>query len=563
MFKKKNKAYQLLPMAPTPTPSVSSSNDNQVLANYKTNENIEQHSVEEDLESRNDGKIKEVDEKYADLTLKLIQDYGDKVQPLTPEQEKKLVHKIYFSVVLIGFLVNFTLFLDKNAMGYATLLGLFQDAHLTQESFNNLQTLFYVGYLISQVPSHILFQKIRLSRYITIVTFTWSFLSLIQLTAHNFSGLAIIRFLLGFSEAGVTAAIQHTLAMFLKPDEHQIVSQIWWISCLAAGIPGGLIAYAVQFVVGVAPWKVYWAIIGAFTFALSLACFFFYPDNPATYKVFTIEERVHIINRVKAATRSSIEQKTVKKYQIKESLRDPVSWLFGLHVFLLMFANNMTFQSAIIYKDLGFSNLSSTLVSIASACWSAVLAIAGGTLLFFFRNQAAHVGTLFCMVALLGGILAISLPWERKIGLLAAIFLSNGTGICYTAALTWSQGSAAGYTKKLSRTIIWFLAYSVINLIAPQFWRSKDKPRYYPAWGLMIAGAWVSSPIVLQIIRYILVKRNKERLIWLKQVEDGLIEDTIGYVDEVDENGNLVRREVDISMLDLTDLENKRFIYPL
>ncbi|KAK6463710.1 hypothetical protein DFJ63DRAFT_285753 [Scheffersomyces coipomensis] len=512
---------------------------------------------------RDNDKIKEIKEKDADITLKLIDQYGDSVTPLTPQQENALVKKVYWTVVVMGFLVNFTLFLDKNAMGYATLLGLFQDANLTQESYNNLQTLFYVGYLISQVPSHILFQKIKMSYYITGVTFIWSFLALIQLTVKDFSGLAALRFLLGVTEAGVTAAIQHTIAMFLKPDEHAIINQYWWISCLAAGIPGGLIAYGVQFVHGVAPWKIYWAVIGIFTFILSIVSFFFYPDNPATYRIFTIEERVHIIQRVKEATKSSIEQKVVKKYQVIEALRDPISWLFALHVFFLMFSNNITFQAAIIYQDLGLSNINSTVVSVVSALWSVVLAASGGILLYYFRSQSARVGELYCLISLLGGILAVALPWKDKIGILAGIFLTNGTGITYTAALTWSQSSAAGYTKKLMRTVLWFISYSVINLFAPQFWRSKDKPRYYTAWIVTIIGGWVLAPIVLEIIRHILVKRNKERRLWIQKVESGLIEDTIGYVDEIDDEGNFIKKKVDISYLDLTDIENKHFIYPL
>lgn len=40
-------------------------------------------------------------------------------------------------------------------------------------------------------------------------------------------------------------------------------------------------------------------------------------------------------------------------------------------------------------------------------------------------------------------------------------------------------------------------------------------------------------------------------------------EEDYGFVETVDEDGNAKRTKVDISMLDLTDLENKKFIYPL
>ncbi|CEP24425.1 unnamed protein product [Cyberlindnera jadinii] len=83
------------------------------------------------------------------------------------------------------------------------------------------------------------------------------------------------------------------------------------------------------------------------------------------------------------------------------------------------------------------------------------------------------------------------------------------------------------------------------------------------AWGLIIAFICVLSPCTLQLIRFILSRRNKERLQLLKDIADNRVEDTTGFVIEIDDDGNEVKKSVDISMLDLTDLQNKKFIYPL
>lgn len=99
--------------------------------------------------------------------------------------------------------------------------------------------------------------------------------------------------------------------------------------------------------------------------------------------------------------------------------------------------------------------------------------------------------------------------------------------------------------------------------MAPQLWRGKDKPRYYPAWSVMIVGSWFLAPLVLQVIRFVLSRRNKQRLQLIKDIEDGKVDDEHGFVTSYDEEGNEIKTEVDISMLDLTDLQNKRFIYPL
>lgn len=351
--------------------------------------------------------------------------------------------------------------------------------------------------------------------------------------------------------------------MWYTPDEQAIMAAIFWISCDAVGIPGGLIAYGVQLLPHVRPWKVYWGIIGAVSFVVAVLVFFFYPDNPATYKYFTVEERVHVIRRIKAATHSSIEQKVVKKLQLREALTDPITWLFTVFSFLLMLCNNISFQSTIIYTQLGLSHLQSTLVAVALSGWSTVLLIVGSLLLTKFKSQTAYVSTIYSAICLLGAILVVALPLSDSYGILAGIFLTNGTGLTYIVAFCWCQSSAAGYTKRLIRTGMWMIAYGVVNMIAPQIWRSQDKPRYYMAWGIQIGGSWFAAPLILLWIRYILSRRNKERKQLLQDIAEGKVEDETGFVTTVDENGNEIREKVDISMLDLTDLENKRFIYPL
>ncbi|CCH45860.1 putative membrane protein [Wickerhamomyces ciferrii] len=528
---------------------------------HKNDQKVGVKHIVDGITSDEDDQI--ITEKHADVTLKLFEEYEASAGELTPELERRIKWKLWTIILPIVFFVNFMLFLDKNAMGYASLLGLFEDADLDQQKYNDLQTIFYAGYILFQLPSHWAFQKFKLSHYISAVTVVWTITTFTTLSVKDFGHLAAIRFFLGAFESGVTAAIQHTIAMWFTPAEQAIVNPIFWISCIAQGIPGGLTAYGTQFVPSISPWKVYWIIIGGLSAILSISSFFFYPDNPATYKYFTVQERIHVIKRIKAATHSSIEQKTFKKAQAIEGLKDPITWLFGIYVFLSMLCNNISFQSAIIYKNLGFSNLNSTLVSVASSGWTTIASIWGSLCLVYFRTQSAHVGTFFALIALLGGIIAVAIPFRYNYGILAGIFLTNSNANTFIMAFSWSQSSAAGYSKRLIRTVIWSVFYGASNLAAPQIWKAKDKPRYRPAWIIMIICSWFLAPLILQVIRFILARRNKQRLQLLQDIKDGKIEDPHGFITSIDEEGNKIKTEVDVSMLDLTDWENKKFIYPL
>lgn len=192
----------------------------------KSNDNLDtkgkdvkssQYVVNEEL----DDDIKVVEDKEADVTLKWYQENEAKAGELTPELEKRLTRNIYLKIFPVIFAVNFMLFLDKNAMGYSNLLGLWPDTGLTQAKYNNLQTIFYIGYLVSQIPSHYIFQRVRLSWYLTFVTFFWAFLQLIQLTANNFAHLAAIRF----------------FSVFSKLESHLLSSILWQCGTLQMSRP--------------------------------------------------------------------------------------------------------------------------------------------------------------------------------------------------------------------------------------------------------------------------------------------------------------------------------------
>lgn len=56
--------------------------------------------------------LQTIEEKYADITLRLVEQYGDTVEPLTPEKERKLKYKLYLHVVLLILVINLVLFVS-------------------------------------------------------------------------------------------------------------------------------------------------------------------------------------------------------------------------------------------------------------------------------------------------------------------------------------------------------------------------------------------------------------------------------------------------------------------
>lgn len=508
--------------------------------------------------------LKTIKEKYADATLRFVEEYGHTVEPLTPEGEKKLSRKLYLHVLLLVCVVNLMLFIDKATLSYASLLGIFKETGINDTQYNNLNTLFYVGYTIAQWPGNYAMQRLPFGSFVAATITLWSVIVFLHCVCTSYGALLAIRFLLGVVEAVIVPAIEITIGMFFPRATQSVLQPIFWITCMGAPIPAGFIAYGLLFSRStVLPWKFFMIITGSITFFLAIYCWFFYPNNPAEAHFLTVQEKVHAIKRVHDSSQSSIEQKQFKKAQFVETIRDPVSWLFALQSFTLMLSNNLAYQQNLLFVSLGVSNLGSTLVSVAGGAFSVASCIVAAVLLRWFPNRNAYWGVLWCIPAVLGGIGMVALPWDNKLGLLTCLLLAGSTfGITYIIALGWTTSTAAGYTKKLTRNVGFMIGYGVANIISPQIWVAKDQPRYYFAWIIQIVISWVGTPVILLTIRFILARRNKERRAWIAE-QQAAGDDGEGYVEQLDEEGNLVKEKVDLALLDLTDLENKYFIYPL
>jgi hypothetical protein len=93
------------------------------------------------------------------------------------EVEKKLKRKLdaRCSLFIIIYIMNY---LDRNNIGAARLGGLEEDLGLTDTQYSTCLSILYVGYILMQVPSNMIINRIpRPSLYISVVMLVWGMIS--------------------------------------------------------------------------------------------------------------------------------------------------------------------------------------------------------------------------------------------------------------------------------------------------------------------------------------------------------------------------------------------------
>ncbi|KAJ5282670.1 hypothetical protein N7497_002166, partial [Penicillium chrysogenum] len=503
-----------------------------------------------------------VDVRDADDTTYFYNTNKDKVGPLTPEAEGRLVRKNFWCLLSQTWWISFLIHLDKSTLSQASTMGLFEDVHMSKEKneFNHLFVLFYAGYLVALWPGAWISQRVGHKYFITGSLFLWALLLGIHPAVKTGKQMMAVRFLLGMTESQIVPSTAVLHQAFFPPKKSPWVQLLWWAFGSMANVMLTMIAYKLivddksgVLAGGIHSWKWLHIICALLTFAIFIPLLIFLPNSPLDAKWLSTEEKVHTIQLIRE-THAGISNSTFKWSQVRESFTDLKSWLFIFHMFFNELPNNTSQQLPLIVVGFGFTPAESALFNIIKPIWGFILIIGSATLLYSTRLGTGYTCAISYVPCFIGGIIELASPWSNKVALVVGTQISTFKP-SYLLGLSWAGTTTTGYTKKLCLMSSCIVAASVANMISPEFWQSKYKPRYVLPWAFMTA-FWLISPMMCIIIRFYLQRENKRRERLLTET------DTDSEKDEViDAGGQIVH--IGDRDLDKTDRENLKFMYPL
>lgn len=208
------------------------------------------------------------------------------VNTLEPPQtvdDKAMVRKIDRKVVPMLFLMFFAAFLDRVGIGNALTFSLPKDLNLQGNQINTVLTIFFVPYVVFEIPSNLVLKKVKPHNWLTFCIVSFGFVMLAQGWVQNYGGIITTRFLLGLFECGIFPGSFYLLSFWYAREEAQKRFTIYWCSVLVAISVGGLIATGIAKLDGhrgLANWRWIFIIEGIITIVIGIAAWFFVVDFP-------------------------------------------------------------------------------------------------------------------------------------------------------------------------------------------------------------------------------------------------------------------------------------------
>ncbi|RIB00619.1 major facilitator superfamily domain-containing protein [Gigaspora rosea] len=429
--------------------------------------------------------------------------------------KKKLLRKIDSRLLLTLAVMYCLACLDRTNIGNARLAGLENNLGLYGNQFQNSLAVFYIGYVLFQIPSNMVIKKFTPSKWIPALMVAWSVVICCMAAVNNFGGLVATRLLLGVAEAGFVPGAFFILSMWYKRSQCAIRFSLFHSGSFLSGAFGGLLAYFITKYMdgkgGLEGWRWLFLLEGLTTLIFSLVSFFILPNFPETATFLTVQERDYWVTclRKDDCSLNDSQHYKIDHHSLYLVVKDSKIYIV---MFMGIFVGT-TFHSIALYlptviHSMGFDPLKSQLLTVppylTGWCISLVITLHSDKT----KERSFHL--------IFGGCLAIigffGLAMFENINLLYAstFFCTTGISTFLPILKAWIYSKFSTPHDKRAIALAMVTSFSNISgVLASMLYPTNDGPRYFKGH-ITNAFLLVLVVILAVIVRFMLINENKK-----------------------------------------------------
>jgi MFS family permease len=214
-------------------------------------------------------------------------------------EEKHTRRQIAIRLLPFLFLLYIINFLDRSSVAYAAI-GMTRDLGFSDQVFGLGFGIFFIGYLILQIPCAVLVERWSARRVIAITLVAWGAMTSLTALVHTSGQLYAARFLLGAAEAGFFPGVVVYLShWFIREDRAKatsnFMSAIPLSLMIGSPIAGWILSHSWK---GMAGWRWLFILEGLPAILMGIVAYFFLTDTPREAEWLRQEQRDWIVRRL-------------------------------------------------------------------------------------------------------------------------------------------------------------------------------------------------------------------------------------------------------------------------
>jgi MFS transporter, ACS family, tartrate transporter len=292
--------------------------------------------------------------------------------------EKAAMRKVYWRLLPLTMLMYFLCYIDRINVSFAALT-MNKDIGLTAAAYGFSSTAFYIGYVLFEVPSNLVMDKVGARLWLARIMVSWGILSAATAAVVGPTSFLLVRFLLGAGEAGLFPG---TILLFTYwfPDAHRgRIIGLFTLALpvsVALGAPISTAILGMDGVLGMKGWQWIYILEAAPTVLVGILVLVALADRPVDAKWLTAAERNWLTGQLQAERRAVEAGGT---YSVLSGITNAKVLLLSVNYLGIVTASLglLLFVPQII-KSLGASNMNTGYAtSLAYVCGAVSMVLCG------------------------------------------------------------------------------------------------------------------------------------------------------------------------------------------
>lgn len=379
---------------------------------------------------------------------------------LSPQTQDSTFRKIYLRLVPVLFLMMLFNYLDRINLGFAGL-QMNQDLGFSPAVFGFGASVFFVGYMIPQIPSNLALYRFGAKFWLGFLLVAWGVVATATAFIWNEWSFDALRFLLGLTEAGVLPGMALYVTFWFPRQYRARAVGGYIIAGAFAAILGGPLSSALMTycngVAGLHGWQWMFVIEGAPTIVLGLFTLAWLPNTPAQAKWLTNEEKQWLEAELRAERE---ELEAGGKYSLFDSLRDPRVWLLailfgcalvGIYGMLMWLPLIIKSMGQLSYLEIGFLSAVPPLLGVIGTLVVSASSDRTG-------DRKWHLALVYIIgaVGMAGSALVHAPVWAYVFLCIAGLGMNSGNSLFWSLNASFMTGAAAAVSIAVVNTIAQF-----------------------------------------------------------------------------------------------------------
>ncbi|KAL8880960.1 MAG: hypothetical protein Q9198_001736, partial [Flavoplaca austrocitrina] len=432
----------------------------------------------------------------------------------SPSRERRLLAKIDLRVIPVLSILYLLAFLDRTNIANASIFGLQSELRLQNTQYNTALTIFFVPYIVFEIPSNVLLKKLKPHLWLSVCMFGFGLVTICQGLVQNYSGLLATRFFLGLTETGMFPGSFYLIGMWYKRSEAQKRYSFFFGSTSLAGAFGGLLASAIgkmDGVQGYLGWRWIFILEGLLTCVVAFIFFFVIPDFPENAKWLTEEERQYVQVRLRKEQGRSAAERPIGFKDVVNVFKDYKIFVGGFMYFgLIVPAYSYAFFAPGIIQTYGYSRIQTQLYSVPP--WAASFTFA--MVIAYFSDKIKHRFAFTIMpicLAIAGFGILIVVHDNHHLQYGALFMVAMGVYSAMPVIVCWFNMNLGGHHRRAVGTA-WQIGFGNIGgIIATYSFLPQDKADFYKSgYSICIAFICLSAASCL-VYAASCIMQNRQR----------------------------------------------------